>query len=80
MDGEGQVDDKRRATDFVWSQKIFEIKRSVLSHDQPVLYYLENIEEIKSKPPKRGFVREELQIIPFDSELPPNHIFKKSMY
>ena len=45
-------------------------------------YYIiwTSIDEITNKKikgtPKRGFVREELQIIPFDSELPPNHIFK----
>ena len=45
LDGEGQADDQRRATDFVWSLKNYEIKRSVLSHDQPVLYYLDNIKK-----------------------------------
>ena len=32
--------------------------------NQPVLYYLEN-------GPTRSFVREELQVVPNDSELPP---------
>ena len=30
LDGEGQPDDKRSATDFVWSLKIYEIKRIVV--------------------------------------------------
>ena len=42
--------------------KIIDISRSVISPNQPVLYYLID-------GPRRGFVREELQVIPYDTEV-----------
>ena len=51
---------RRRATDPVWS-----LGRSVTKPDEPVLYYL------KDGPP-RGFVREELLVVPPDTQLPPD--------
>ena len=54
----------RRATDPIWSLDMFSLDRSVVSKDQPVLYYLIG-------GPKRGFVREELLVVPGDTELPP---------
>ena len=80
--GEEEGGDKRRATDAIWSLKVFELKRSVVSHDQPVLYFLSNVEndsiqsKVVKKAPKRGFVREELQVVPENSELPPASILK----
>ena len=35
--------------------------------DQPVMYYL-------SGGPKKSFVREELQVVPEDTELPPKNV------
>ena len=54
----------KRATDPIWSLKVFNLKRSFTKPNQPVLYYLRD-------GPKRGFVREELLMVPPDTELPP---------
>ena len=67
--GEEEGGSVRRATDPIWSTKVFELKKTVISKDQPVLYYLDD-------GPKRGFVREELQIIPEDTELPLKFVLK----
>ena len=67
--GEGEGGERRRATDPIWSLKIYNLSRSVVSSDQPVLYYL------SEGAPKRGFVREELQVVPDDTELPPKTAF-----
>ena len=60
---------RRRATDPVWSLEVFDISRSVVSPRQPVLYYL--LDGLK-----RSFVREELQFVPEDTELPPDSVLK----
>ena len=65
--GEYEGGERRRATDPVWSLEIFELSHSKVSPDQPVMYYL-------SGGPKRSFVREELQVVPEDSELPPKKV------
>ena len=62
--GEDEGGERRRATDPIWSIEIYNINRVVISAEQPVLYYLLD-------GPKRSFVREELQVVPFDTELPP---------
>jgi len=54
----------KRATDPIWSLKVFGIERSFSKPDQPVLYYLRD-------GPKRGFVREELLVVPPNTTLPP---------
>ena len=54
----------RRATDPIWSLKFYKIERSVTKPGQPIMYYLQD-------GPQRGFVREELLIVPFDTQLPP---------
>ena len=68
--GEGEGGERRRATDPIWSLGVYDLIRSVVSSDQPVLYYL------SSGAPKRGFVREELQFVPNDTELPPKGVLK----
>ena len=68
--GEGEGGDRRRATDPIWSLGIYNLSRSVVSSNQPVLYYL------SEGAPKRGFVREELQVVPVDTELPPKSVLK----
>ena len=65
--GELEGGERRRATDPIWSLKVFDLSRSIISHDQPVLYYLEG-------GPRRGFTREELQVVPEDTELPPDFV------
>ena len=67
--GEDEGGDKRRATDPVWSLEVYDIARTVISPDQPVVYYLDGVS-------KRGFVREELQVVPDDTELPPARVLK----
>ena len=62
--GEDEGGERRRATDPIWSIEVYNINRVVISPEQPVLYYLLD-------GPKRSFVREELQVVPFDTELPP---------
>ena len=62
--GEDEGGERRRATDPIWSLEVYNINRVVISPDQPVLYYLLD-------GPKRSFVREELQVVPSDTELPP---------
>ncbi|KAL9958770.1 hypothetical protein ACROYT_G035829 [Oculina patagonica] len=57
----------KRATDPIWSLKVYSIERSVTKPDQPVLYYLHD-------GPKRGFVREELLVIPPNTQLPPEKL------
>ena len=54
----------RRATDPIWSLKVYNIERVVTKPNAPVVYYLYD-------GPKRGFVREELLVIPPDTQLPP---------
>ena len=53
----------KRATDPIWSLKVYNLERSFTKPNQPVLYYLRD-------GPKRGFVREELLVVPPDTELP----------
>ena len=55
--GEGEGGERRRATDPIWSLEIYDLSRSVVFAEQPVLYYL-------SGGPRRLFVREELQVVP----------------
>ena len=67
---EGEGGERRRATDPIWSLEVYYLIRSVVSSDQPVLYYL------SEGAPKRGFAREELQFVPVDTELPPKNVLK----
>ena len=54
----------KRATDPVWSLKVFNIERMVHKPGTPVMYYMHD-------GPKRSFVREKLLVIPPDTQLPP---------
>ena len=54
----------RRATDPIWSLKVFKIQKVVTKPETPVVYYLLD-------GPKRGFVREELMVVPLGTVLPP---------
>ena len=66
--------DQRRVTDPIWSLKVFNIEKLLVKKGEPVLYCLKD-------GPKRGFVREELQIVPPGTELPPEGIrwFEKTI-
>ena len=54
----------KRATDPIWSLKVYQVVEDRAKPDQPVVYYL-------SDGPKRGFVREELLVVPPNTQLPP---------
>ena len=54
----------RRATDPIWSLKVYNIEKVVTKPKEPVMYYLFD-------GPKRGFVREESMVVPPDTVLPP---------
>ncbi|EXX68731.1 hypothetical protein RIR_jg5510.t1 [Rhizophagus irregularis DAOM 181602=DAOM 197198] len=60
---------RRRATDCNWSSEVFTINSYLIKENQPVLYKLYN-------GPRCSFVREELQIVPPDTVLPPKYILK----
>ena len=62
----------RRATDPVWTLKVYRLGRSVTKPDEPVLYYLQGDDA-----PQRGFVREELFAVPSDTQLPPDGILRR---
>jgi len=57
----------KRATDPIWSLKVYNSERSFIKPNQPVLYYLHD-------GPKRGFVREELMVVPSNTTLLPADI------
>jgi len=61
---------RRRATDPVWSLKVHGLGRSLTKPDEPVLYYLDD-------GPRRGFVREELLVVPPNTQLPPDGILRR---
>ena len=54
----------KRATDPIWSLKVYQIVENRTKPNEPVVYYL-------SDGPKRGFVREELLVVPPNTQLPP---------
>ena len=56
---------RRRATDAIWSLQVYRLGHSITKPQEPILYYLQD-------GPKRGFVREELLVVPPDTELPPS--------
>ena len=68
--GEGEDGERRRATDPIWSLEVYNLSSSLLSKGQLVLYYLLD-------GPKRSFVREVLQVVPEDTELPPENVLKR---
>ena len=54
----------KRATDPIWSLKVYQVVENRTKPNAPVVYYL-------SDGPKRGFVREELLVVPPNTQLPP---------
>ena len=65
--GEEHDDQRRRATDRIWSKKTYRLKEIVEDSGNRVMYYL-------SDGPERAFESEELMLIPEDTELPPDYI------
>ena len=64
---------KKRLTDPNWTLPVFSIDRIIVEDCKPVLYYLKKGNS-DVRIPKRSFVREELFVVPPDTELPPNII------
>ena len=58
---------QKRATDPNWSLKVFNIENSIVRENEPVLYYLKD-------GPKRGFLTEELMIIPKGTVMSPERL------
>ena len=65
--GEEHGDQRRRATDRIWSKQTFRIDHVIEEPKNRILYYLKD-------GPERAFVREELMWIPFNTELPPERV------
>ena len=63
--GELEGGNKARATDPVWSITTHKIATITRSTGRPPIYRLD------STAPQRGFTREQLQVIPDDTQLPP---------
>ena len=54
-----------------WFIQIYHIHNTLVQKNQPILYWLIDDNGIR---PKRSFVREELLIVPDDTELPPQWV------
>ena len=67
--GELEGGNRRRATDAIWSPQTFTIESCTVKKNQPVQYWLENF-------PRRTFSHEELQVVPNNTQLPPESVLK----
>ena len=60
-------DQRRRATDRIWSKASYRLREIAESPGNCVMYYL--LDE-----PEGAFISEELMLIPEDTELPPGYV------
>ena len=67
--GEEHDDQRRRATDRLWSKGTYRLREIAENPGNRVMYYLLD-------GPERAFVSEELMLIPKDTELPPDYVQK----
>ena len=67
--GEEHDDQRKRATDRTWSKKTYRLREIVENSGNRVMYYLKD-------GPERAFVKEELMLIPEDTESPPDYVQK----
>ena len=65
--GEEHDDQRRRATDRIWSKASYRLTEIAENPGNRVMYYLLD-------GPERAFVSEELMLIPEDTELPPDNV------
>ena len=65
--GEEHDDQRRRATDRIWSKRTYRLREIVENPGNRVMYYLRDR-------PERAFVSEELMLISEDTELPPDNV------
>jgi len=75
--GELEGGERRRATDPIWSTGVYQIKSTVVKPGGPILYYLGGVAQrghLTLRTPQRSFVRQELLVIPSDTQLPPSGI------
>ena len=67
--GEEFSDQRKRATDRIWSKKTYRLKEVINDAGNRVMYFLQD-------GPKRAFVKEELMLIPENTENPPDYVQK----
>ena len=67
--GEEHDNQHKRATDRIWSKKIYRLREIVENSGNRVMYCQKDGRE-------RAFVKEELMLIPEDTELPPDYVQK----
>lgn len=65
--GEEHDDGRRRATDRIWSKNTYRLREVIAQPGNRVMYYVQD-------GPGRAFVKEELILIPEDTELPPDYV------
>ena len=65
--GEQHGDQKRWATDLIWSKNMYQLDRNVQDPGNRVLYYLQD-------GPDRAFVHEELMHVSEDTQVPPDWV------
>ena len=65
--GEQHGDQKRRATDLIWSKNTYRLDQIVQDPGNYILYYLQD-------GPDRAFVREELMHVSEDTQVPPDWV------
>ena len=65
--GEQHGDQKRHATDLIWSKYMYQLDRIVQEPGNRVLYYLQD-------GPDRAFVRKELMHVSEDTQVPPDWV------
>ena len=66
--GEEHDNQRKRATDRIWSKITYKLREIVEDSGNWVMYYLNG--------PERAFVKEELMLIPEDTGLPPDYVQK----
>ena len=64
------INQKKRATDLIWSKNTYRLDRFVQHPANRVLYYLQD-------GPKRAFVREELMHVSEDTQVPPDWVSER---
>ena len=69
MPGEEHDDTRKRATDRIWSKKVYRLVKVVEDNDNRAMYFLRD-------GPNRSFVSEELMIVPENTENPPDYVKK----
>ena len=65
--GEEHDDQRRRATDRIWSKGTYRLREIAENPGNRMMYHLLD-------GPERAFVSEELMLIPEDTELPPDYV------